>query len=103
MSKTNEMYLDKARTLVKGLKEHLETVKNYGISIDDLQKLEAAVNEGERLNAEVDRQRAELNKIVPNASHKLAEVRSLTFELKRLVKPRVDPSHWLDYGIPDKR
>ena len=99
MSKTNEMYLDKARTLVKGLKEHLETVKNYGISIDDLQKLEAAVNEGERLNAEVDRQRAELNKIVPNTSRKLAEVRSLTFELKRLVKPRVDPSYWLDYGI----
>ena len=65
MSKTNEMYLDKARTLIKGLKEHLETVKNYGISIDDLQKLESAVNEGERLNAEVDRQRAELNKIVP--------------------------------------
>ena len=102
MSKTNEMYLYKARTLIKGLKEHLETVKNYGISIDDLQKLEAAVNEGERLNAEVDRQRAELNKIVPNASRKLAEVRSLTFELKRLVKPRVDLSHWLDYGIPDK-
>ena len=98
MSKTNEMYLYKARTLIKGLKEHLETVKNYGISIDDLQKLEAAVNEGERLNAEVDRQRAELNKIVPNASRKLAEVRSLTFELKRLVKPRVDPSHWLEFS-----
>lgn len=103
MSKTNEMYLDKARTLIKGLKEHLETVKNYGISIDDLQKLEAAVNEGEIFNAEVDRQRVELNKIVPNASRKLAEVRSLTFELKRLVKPRVDPSHWQDYGILDKR
>ena len=103
MSKTNEMYLDKARTLIKGLKEHLETVKNYGISTDDLQKFETAVNEGERLNAEVDRQRAELNKIVPNASRKLAEVRSLTFELKRIVKPRVEPSHWLDYGIPDKR
>lgn len=27
MSKTNEMYLDKARTLIKGLKEYLETVK----------------------------------------------------------------------------
>ena len=103
MSKTNEMYLDKAQTLIKDLKEHLETVKNYGISIDDLQKLEVAVNEGEKLNAEVDRQRAELNKILPNASRKLAEVRSLTFELKRLVKTRVDPSHWLDYGIPDKR
>ena len=39
MPKTNEMYLDKVRTLIKGLKEHLETVKNYGISIDDLHKL----------------------------------------------------------------
>ena len=47
MSKTNEMYLDKARSLIKGLKEHLETVKDYGISKDDLQKLEAAVSEGE--------------------------------------------------------
>lgn len=103
MSKTNEMYLDKARSLIKGLKEHLETVKDYGISKDDLQKLEAAVNEGEKLNAEVDRQRAVLNKIVPNASRKLAEVRAMTFELKRLVKHRVDPNHWLDYGIPDKR
>lgn len=36
MSKTNEMCLDKSRTLIKGLEEHLETVKNYGISIDDL-------------------------------------------------------------------
>ena len=103
MSKTNGMYLDKARTLIKGLKEHAETVKEYGISTNDLQKLEAAVSEGEKLNAEVDRQRAELNKIVPNATRKMAEVRSLTSDLKRLVKPRVDPSHWLDYGIPDKR
>lgn len=103
MSKTNEMYLDKARTLIKGLKEHLEAVKNYGVSMDDLVKLETAVNEGEKLNTEVDRRRAELNKILPDASRKLAEVRSMTSELKRLVKPRVDPSHWLDYGIPDKR
>lgn len=103
MSKTNEMYLDKARTLIKGLKEHLETVKNYGVSMDDLVKLETAVNEGEKLNTEVDRRRAELNKILPDASRKLAEVRSMTSELKRLVKPRVEPSHWLDYGIPDKR
>lgn len=68
-----------------------------------LQKLEAPVDDGERLSAEADCQRAELNKIVPNTSRKLADVRSLTFELKHLVKPRVAPSHWLDYGIPDKR
>ena len=55
------MYLDKARTLTKGLREHLETVKNYGVSESDLSKLESAILEGEKLNVEVDRRRAELN------------------------------------------
>lgn len=103
MSKTNEMYLDKARTLTKGLREHLETVKNYGVSANDLSKLEAAILEGEKLNAEVDRRRAELNEIVPNANRKLIEIRNLTTYLKSLVKPRVDSSHWPEYGIADKR
>ena len=49
MSKTNEMYLDKARSLTKGLRKHLVTVKNYGVSASDLSKLEAAILEGEKL------------------------------------------------------
>ena len=57
------MYLDKARSLTKGLRKHLVTVKNYGVSASDLSKLEAAILEGEKLNAEVDRRRAELNEI----------------------------------------
>ena len=60
------MYLDKARSLTKGLRKHLVTVKNYGVSASDLSKLEAAILEGEKLNAEVDRRRAELNEIIPN-------------------------------------
>jgi cbb3-type cytochrome oxidase cytochrome c subunit len=103
MSKTNEMYLDKARTLTKGLREHLETVKNYGVSESDLSKLESAILEGEKLNVEVDRRRAELNEIVPTANHKMAEIRNLTAYLKNLVKRRVDSSHWPEYGISDKR
>lgn len=103
MSKTNEMYLDKARTLTQGLREHLETVKNYGVSENDLSKLESAILEGEKLNAEVDRRRAELNEVVPTANHKLAEIRNLTAYLKSLVKRRVDSSHWPEYGIADKR
>ena len=59
------MYLDKARSLTKGLRKHLVTVKNYGVSASDLSKLEAAILEGEKLNAEVDRRRAELNEIIP--------------------------------------
>ena len=97
------MHLDKARTLTKGLRKHLETVRNYGVSENDLSKLEAAIIEGEKLNAEVDRRRAELNEIVPDANHKLAEIRNLTSYLKSLVKHRVDSSHWPEYGIADKR
>lgn len=97
------MYLDKARTLAKGLRKHLETVKNYGVGMNDLVRLEAAISEGEKLNAEVDRRRAELNGIVPTANQKMAEIRSLTSDLKRLVKPRVDSNHWEEYGILDKR
>ena len=103
MSKTNEMYLDKARSLTKGLRKHLVTVKNYGVSASDLSKLEADILEGEKLNAEVDRRRAELNEIIPNTNRKLAEIRNLTVYLKGLIKPRVDSSHWPEYGIADKR
>ena len=87
------MYLDKARSLTKGLRKHLVTVKNYGVSASDLSKL----------NAEVDRRRAELNEIIPNTNRKLAEIRNLTVYLKGLIKPRVDSSHWPEYGIADKR
>ena len=87
------MYLDKARSLTKGLRKHLVTVKNYGVSASDLSKLDAAV----------DRRRAELNEIIPNTNRKLAEIRNLTVYLKGLIKPRVDSSHWPEYGIADKR
>ena len=93
------MYLDKARSLTKGLRKHLVTVKNYGVSASDLSKLEAAILEGEKL----DRRRAELNEIIPNTNRKLAEIRNLTVYLKGLIKPRVDSSHWPEYGIADKR
>ena len=65
MSKTNEMYLDKARSLTKGLRNHLVTVKNYGVSASDLSKLEAAILEGEKLNLVVDRRLADLNECLP--------------------------------------
>lgn len=103
MSKTNEINLDKARSLTKGLRNHLETVKSYGVSENDLSKLESAITEGEKLNEEVDRRRAELNEIVPETNRKLTEIRSLTTYLKGLVKRSVDPSRWPEYGIADKR
>lgn len=103
MSKTYEMYLDKARTLVNGLRKNLDVVKGYGIQEADLDKLEAAVREGEQYNETVDRKRAELNAIVPEANQKLAEIKGMTYDYKRIVKVKVNQVYWENFGITDKR
>ena len=75
MSKTYEMYLNKAQTLIDGLKKNLNVVSDYGINQEDLRKLEQAVQEAGKLNEDVDRRRAELNLVVPQANKKLAEIK----------------------------
>ncbi len=50
MSKTYEMYLNKAQTLIDGLKKNLNVVSDYGINQEDLRKLEQAVQEAGKLN-----------------------------------------------------
>ena len=84
------MYLDKARSLTKRIEKTFGNGEKLRSSASDLSKLEAAILEGEKLNAEVDRRRAELNEIIPNTNRKLAEIRNLTVYLKGLIKPRVD-------------
>lgn len=103
MSKTYEMYLNKAQTLVDGLKKNLNVVSDYGISHEDLQKLEQAVHEAGKLNEDVDRRRAELSLVVPKANEKLVEIKDTMNHMKRIVKRRVDPLRWTDFGVLDKR
>lgn len=103
MSKTYEMYLNKAQTLIDGLKKNLNVVSDYGINQEDLRKLEQAVQEAEKLNEDVDRRRAELNLVVLQANKKLAEIKVAMNDMKRIVKHRVDPLRWTDFGVLDKR
>ena len=102
MSKTYEMYLNKAQTLIDGLKKNLNVVSDYGINQEDLRKLEQAVQEAGKLNEDVDRRRAELNLVVPQANKKLAEIKVAMNDMKRIVKHRVDPLRWTDFGVLDK-
>ena len=48
MSKTYEMYLNKAQTLIDGLKKNLNVVSDYGINQEDLRKLEQASARGRK-------------------------------------------------------
>lgn len=103
MSKTYLDQMNKAKMLVEGLKKNYEQVKNLGIHSEDLSKLEENIAEGEKLNEEVERLRAEISGVLSQAHQKLSEVKETTVILKRVVKQNYDMTRWLDFGIPDKR
>ena len=103
MSKTYLEHLDKAKALAAGLRKNHEAIKNYGISLEELAVQEEAVREGEKLNAQVERLRAETNAAVDEANRKLVEIKDRTATWKRIVKRNVDVTRWPDYGVMDKR
>lgn len=103
MSKTYLDQMDKAKMLVGGLRKNYEQVKNLGIHSEDLATLEKNIAEGEKLNEEVERLRAEISGVLAQAHQKLSEVKETTVLLKRIVKQNYDMSRWMDFGVPDKR
>lgn len=103
MSKTYLDQVSKTKALIEGLRKHYDQVKDLGVTQEELSKLESAVQEGEKLNAEVERLRAEASEAVSVANHKLAEIKEGTAALKRIVKLNIDMNRWMDFGVPDKR
>lgn len=103
MSKTYLDQVSKTKALIEGLRKNYDQVKGLGITQEELSKLESAVQEGEKLNAEVERLRAETSEAVSVANHKLAEIKEGTAALKRIVKLNIDMNRWMDFGVPDKR
>lgn len=103
MSKTYEMYLNKAHILIDGLKRNLNVVSEYGISPEELRDLENEVCEAEKMNEDVDRKRAELKVAIPRANEKLSQIKEVMSRMKRVVKHQTDPSQWTTFGILDKR
>ncbi len=89
--------------LVEGLKKNYEQVKGYGIRQEELDALEAAIAEGEKLNAEVERMRAEVSELVGVANNKLAEVKGKAMEWKHTVKLNFSIEQWQNFGVMDKR
>ncbi len=103
MSKTYLDQMDKAKSLVAGLKKNYEQVKIYGIDFDELSELENVIAEGEKLNSEVERLRSEVSAIVSQANQKLDAVKDKTVGMKRIVKQNFEIEKWIDFGVMDKR
>lgn len=101
MPKTYADQVRKARTLVAGLKENYELVRDKGIGLGELTELEAAAAEG--LNNEVERLRSEVGVAVKKANRKLLGIKERVREYKRIVKRSYDAARLPEFGVLDKR
>ena len=103
MSKIYLDTLDKSKSLIKGLRTNQTLAERVGISMNEVDRLEAMVSEGERMNERVDSLRKETSEMVVKANSKLNDIKELTIQLKRIIKRRYDNVQWKDFGILDKR
>ncbi len=103
MSKTYLDQMAKARTLVNGLKKNAGWAQEHNISLEELSELESLIEEGEKLNAEVEVLRGKTHEVATQANEKLAAVKEKMYEMKKELKLNIDITQWLDYGVMDKR
>lgn len=104
MAKIYAEQVKKAQTLSAGLKANHELVKSRcGITMEQIQALEAAADEASRMNAEVEALREEVSRKAADANRKLDELKGKMMAAKRQVKASFDPSKWVELGVMDKR
>ena len=103
MSKTYAIQIEKARTLLDGLRANYDQVANHGITHEALNQLDNDAAEGDTLNAELDALRAQISEKASIANKKLNNLRAQVQEMKQIVKRNFDQSHWEALGVPDKR
>jgi hypothetical protein len=102
MSKTVELQIEKSRSLVAGLRKHLNGIGG-GVTNDEINGMEQTLCELEAINAEVERLRGELAPKVKQMNEVLARVKTSYAEKKKTLKGYYLQEQWAEYGIPDKR
>lgn len=103
MSKINLEQVQRARMLVEGLRKNYSQVNRYGISAEEITRLEQLAGELEKLDGELEALRTEVSNKVGVTNHKLAEVKSGLMSAKQIVKRNFDPESWKNFGVMDKR
>ena len=103
MSKTIEIQIEKSRNLIEGLRKHVKEQGEHGITNGEINEMEQELNQLEAANAEVDRLREELSPKVKQMNDILNVVKALYGESKKTLKGFYPQERWADYGVPDKR
>jgi tryptophan synthase alpha subunit len=103
MSKVYSEQVQKANTLVAGLRKNYDSVKNFGISHEQIDRMEECAKAVASMSAEVDELRATLNAKATAANRKLMEMKDAMRDAKQIVKHNFEQTKWEGFGIPDKR
>lgn len=103
MAKIYAEQVKKAQQIAACVKKNYESVKFHGITLEQIQELEASAQEAARMNAEVEALREEVSRKATLANRKLEEVKRTMMAVKKVVKSNYDPMKWPDFGVMDKR
>ncbi len=103
MSKIIDLQVEKCRTLVEGLRRNLGEVNKHGINEQSLGALEAEIQKLQDAGKECDRLHVELSAQIRKMNEIFAGVKENYAAMKKRIKENYLQEEWVRYGVPDKR
>lgn len=103
MSKIISDQIEKTQTLLNGLKNKIELLKNKGLDEEFINKLSADNRLMENYNTELDKLKTELKAKTIASNKKMIEIKTRIKEAKKIIKNNYLQNEWKDFGITDKR
>ena len=102
MTKTIEMQIEKSRSLIQGLRKHLNET-GTGATLQELSAMEQAIDILISACEECDRLRAELAPKLDRVSKLFNNMKDEYAARKLIIKNNYPKERWIEYGLPDKR
>lgn len=103
MSVTILNEIDKALTLVEGLRKNQQEVASLGITSESISKLETMAQGLKTSDNEVEEMRRKLTLRVRENNQRVAEMKAQMLTLRRAIKSNYEQPKWTKYGVTDKR
>jgi len=103
MSKVISQQIEKTQSLVEGLKNKIELVRNKGLDEEFIKKLDSDNQLMDIYNNDLDKMKTELKARTIRANKKMIEIKNQVREAKKVVKRDFNQPQWKEFGIIDKR
>lgn len=89
--------------LIDGLRNNIDTLRDKGFSLDELNAMNAELDALRQANQECDAIREQLSGKVKRLNEILTGVKEKFAEKKKVIKGYYPQEEWIRYGVQDKR